>query len=513
MIEPAPARAAHDVTHADVARGAGAALLSRLGAVIEVVAQPAYTLMFGLATYGLYTVLWSLVNLVENVADLGMTSALQRVVPQARDEAGAVAALRAALLLALIPCILIAAIASLTAPWIAELVNVAPADRPALATGIALFAWALPLWAFIEIGTSALRARRAFGPEIRLRIVWEQIIRLVVATGLWLAGVTTLGLLIAHLISLSITAAACIRLLSRHYDLRLLLRGRRVAGVMEETALAGLSVLPSNIIGRLFSDAPPVILNLLIPGAGGATAAGLYGIARKLSSLIQLVRMAFGYVMGPLASAVAQHDKKAIQPLYGFATRLSTVLALPLAATIVVAADMLVRLFGKEAAPASTLIVPLAVARAMEAVGGPAAAVQQVASRRIQPVLNSLAGLAVAAIVALLLLPSAGPVAMAIAVGTGLVVSSGFALWQLHRFDDLNPFQPPFARALGWSVGACLLVATVLEAGRLLPFAGRVAITLPALFAGLWLSIRYGLSEADKTAFGSLARTLRLNRG
>ncbi|WP_156678821.1 lipopolysaccharide biosynthesis protein [Sphingomonas profundi] len=509
---PAPPRAAHDVTHGDVARGAGAALLSRLGAVIEVVAQPAYTLMFGLATYGLYTVLWSLVSLVENVADLGMTSALQRVVPQAADEARAVAALRSALLLGLIPCTTIAACASIAAPWIAEVVNVAPADRPPLATGIALFAWALPLWAFIEIGTSALRARRAFGPEIRLRIVWEQIIRLIVATGLWLAGVDTLGLLIAHLASLTITAGACIRLLGRHYDLRLLLRGPREPGMLAHTALAGLSVLPSNIISRLFSDAPPVILNLMIPGAGGATAAGLYGIARKLSSLIQLVRMAFSYVMGPLASAVARHDKTAIQPLYAFATRLSTVLALPIAATIMTAADALARLFGKEAAGAATLLVPLAVARAVEAVCGPAGAVQQVASRRLQPVVNSLSGLIVAALAAWLLLPDAGPVAMAIAVAAGLIVSSGFTIWQLNRADGLNPFLPPYGRALACSAAACLLVAAIMETARLLPFPARAALILPTLLGGLWLSIRYGLAEQDKDAFGRLGRTLRLAR-
>ena len=349
-------------------------------------------------------------------------------------------------------------------------------------------------------------------PKYGLRIVWEQIIRLVVATGLWLAGVDTLGLLIAHLISLTITAGACIRLLSRHYDLRLLLRGRRVPGMLRETSLAGLSVLPSNVIGRMFSDAPPVILNLLIPGAGGATAAGLYGIARKLSSLIQLVRMAFSYVIGPLASAVARHDKKAIQPLYGFATRLSTALALPIAATIIAAADLLVRLFGKDAAPAATLLIPLAFARAVEAVCGPAGAVQQVASRKLQPVINSVAGLLVATAVALLLLPDAGPVAMAIAVGSGLVVSSGFALWQLHRNDGLNPFRPPFGRALGAAATACLAIALVLEAGRLLPLAGRVAVILPALFGGLWLSVRYGLGETDKQAFGTLGRRLRLGR-
>lgn len=510
--EQAPQRAAHDVTHSDVARGAGTALLSRLGAVIEVIAQPAYTLMFGLATYGLYIVLWSLVSLVENVADIGMTSALQRVIPQADSEEAATAALRSALLIGLIPCTLIATAASFAAPAIAEVVNVAAADQPALVTGIALFAWALPLWAFIEIGTSALRARRAFGPEIRLRIVWEQIIRLIAATVLWAAGVDTLGLLVAHLISLTITALACTRLLGRYYDLRLLLHGRRVPGIARETALAGVSVLPSNIISRIFSDAPPVILNLLIPGAGGATAAGLYGIARKLSSLIQLVRMAFGYVMGPLASAVARHDRRAIEPLYGFATRLSTALALPIAATLIAAADLLVRLFGKDAAPAAALVLPLAIARAIEAIGGPAGAVQQVASRRIQPLINSLAGLSVATLVAVLLLPDAGPVAMAIAIAAGLVVSSGFGLWQLYRVDQLNPFLPPFGRALGWALVACALVVGLLEAARLLPLAIRTALILPALFGGLWISVRYGLGNADKELFGRAGRRLRLTR-
>ena len=53
----------------DVAKGAGTVFLAKIGALIEIIAQPAYTWMFGLATYGLYTVLWSLVNLLENIAE------------------------------------------------------------------------------------------------------------------------------------------------------------------------------------------------------------------------------------------------------------------------------------------------------------------------------------------------------------------------------------------------------------------------------------------------------------
>jgi hypothetical protein len=55
-------------------------------------------------------------------------------------------------------------------------------------------------------------------------------------------------------------------------------------------------------------------------------------------------------------------------------------------------------------------------------------------------------------------------------------------------------------------------VFAVLEAGRLMPLPVRLGLILPCLFGGLWLSIRYGLGEADKTAFGKLGRMLRLHR-
>ena len=46
-----------EVTRRDVAKGAGLAGLAKAGAVIEALAQPLFTWLFGLATYGLYVVL------------------------------------------------------------------------------------------------------------------------------------------------------------------------------------------------------------------------------------------------------------------------------------------------------------------------------------------------------------------------------------------------------------------------------------------------------------------------
>ncbi|HNS87857.1 MAG TPA: hypothetical protein PKH09_13225, partial [Parvularculaceae bacterium] len=69
-----------------VAKGIGTTALARMGALVEIVAQPLYVLMFGLAGYGLYAVLWSAINLIENVCDLGMTSAMQRTVPRSAND-------------------------------------------------------------------------------------------------------------------------------------------------------------------------------------------------------------------------------------------------------------------------------------------------------------------------------------------------------------------------------------------------------------------------------------------
>ena len=507
-----PSIAGHDsdVSHGDVARGAGSAFLSRSGALVELVAQPAYVWMFGLTSYGLYTALWSLVNLVENAADLGMTSALQRVGPQARNEEEAVGAVRTALVLGVLPCVVLAALASVFAGSLATLFNAAPADRPHLATGIALFAWALPLWAFIEVGTSAVRARRAFGPEIRLRVFWEQIMRLGIAVPIWMTGLGTLGLLLAHLASLAATALICARLLSRYYDLRLMIRAPRNRRLFNDTLLAGLSVFPSNIVARLFGDAPPVILNLYFPGAAGAATAGLYGLARKLSSVVQMVRVALGYVVGPLASAVAARDRGRIEPLYAFATRLATVLALPLGLVLVAGAWRLRSLFGTEGQAAVLILVPLVLARLVDAVTGPGGAIQQVTSARSHPMVGSFLGLGVAAVLALLLLRPFGAFGMAVAVAGGLAASSVVTVVQLRLHDRVHPFGRPFGRVVAISgavsVAACLLLAAL----PALPVPADIALVLAVQLAALWASVRYALPLEDRRTTGAFGQRIRL---
>jgi O-antigen/teichoic acid export membrane protein len=504
--DPAEAPPAPAVTREDVARGAGLAGLSRMGALIEALAQPLYTWLFGLAAYGIYVVLWGAVNLATNIVHLSMPLALQRVVPTQSEE-GAHGAVKLALLVAIVPSTLIALLVTLNATSVAAIFSAAPEDAARLPQAVALFIWTLPLWTFVEVATAAARARRAFGPEIRLRIFWEQIARILFALGFFTLGAGSMGLMAAHLCSLAMTAILCVRLLGRYYRLRLLLTAPLPAGLVRNLLLSGAGLLPSNLARRALIDAPPVVLNLMLPGARGASAAALFEIARKISTVPLIVRQAFQYVLGPLSSAQAHLDRAQVAPLYHFASRVSTALVVPLAGLLVFAGVDVLSLYRPEAQAALPLLFILVGARAVEAIVGPASAIVEMIGHRTLPLLNAFIAIALWIGLAAWLTPAYGPLGMAIAIGAATIVSTYAATIQLQVSDGLNPFDRKLFQALALALAGCALMAL---AEQLLHGPARFGACAALWAATSWLTLRYGLTRDDRLALGGLARRLRL---
>lgn len=506
MATDPPAPDPPAVTRGEVARGAGLAGLSRAGALIEALAQPLYTRFFGIETYGLYVALWAAVSLVVNFIHLSMPIALQRLVP-GHDEAAAHGAVKLALLISIVPASVIALLVTLNAHAVAGLFSAAPDDAARLPAAIALFAWALPLWAFIETATGAARARRAFGPEIRLRIFWEQIARILFATGFFLAGATNNGLVMAHLCSLTLTALLCIPLLGRYYDLGLLLRAPLPGALVRELVVTGLALLPTNLSRRALIDAPPLVLNLLLPGSRGAAAAGLFEIARKISTVPLIVRQAFQYVLAPLSSAQAHVDRAQVAPLYHFASRVSTALVVPLSGLLIFAAVDILSLYQPRAAAALPLLYILVTARAIEAIVGPASTIVEMTGHRALPLLNSFIAVALWIGLAWWLVPGGAAMGMAWAIAIATVASTYAATLELGIGDGLRPFDRKLFQGLGLALaGVGLMAATE----WLLDGPVRFAIVFTLWAITSWLTLRYGLTREDREALGGLSRRLRL---
>ena len=494
------------VSRREVARGAGLAGLARLSAAIEAITQPLYVWMFGLAGYGIYVALWGAISLLTNIFDLSMTSALQRIVPT-RGEPSVHAALRTAFLITVLPSLAVAGLVAWNADAIAPFFAAAPEDAARVPLAIALFAWGLPLWVFIEVATSAARARRAFGPEIRLRIFWEQLARLAFAVGFFAAGFGATGLVLAHLCSLALTALLCLPLVGRYYDLRLVLRAPAGRGLVRDLFLSGLALLPSNVSRRMLIDAPPMLLSLMLPGLRGAQAAGLFEVARKLSTVPHIVRQSFQYVLAPLTSAQARADRSEIAPLYHFATQVSAALVIPLAGLMVFTGRDVLSVYREEAMAALPVLAILCAARALEAIAGPAATIVEMTGHRVLPLVNSFIALLVWAGLAFWLVPDEAAVGMAWAVGAGIVVSTWAAAIELRLSDGLSPFGRKLAQCLGVALAGVALMALV-EAS----FGGPVRFGLNMLLwlATSWIALRFGLTRDNRLSLGRVARTLKL---
>ncbi len=500
------------VSERDVAKATALALVARLGAVIEIVAQPVYTALFGLATYGLYQTLWAAVALLSNVADLGATGSLQRLVPQARDNETAHAHMKISLIASLAVSSLIALGITLFAPLISTALNAAPRDEPDLILAIQLFAWGIPLWTLIEVCGAGMRARRAFGPEIRLKIFYEQLGRLLFAVAAFALGINSLGLVVAHLGSMLLVALLSVRLLGRYFDLKLILKTPLHRADILYNLSTGLALLPANIIKRSFADIPAIALNMMLPGAAGATAAAIYAIGRKISSVLQLVRLSFGYVMSPLASTqAAAVNIAAVAPLYAFATRLATVGILPLTVGLLAVGPGLLGIFGVPAHLGYPVLAVLVLGRCLEALSGPGAAILEVIGARGKSAINAVIGLIIATGVALWLTPKLGATGMSIAVSVGLVVISWLAATQLMLSHQLHP--------LSWSLGQAVLGG--LLGGALLGLgawgishvgARYVPATALVLFPpSVWLAAKIGLTAADRAVLGKVGKFLKLS--
>lgn len=495
------------VSRRAVARGAALAGVAKAAGLIEALSQPLFIWLFGLATYGIYVVLWGAINLVSNIIDLSMTSALQREIPSSDNEEQAHATVKFALLVSVVPAVVIALLITLNAEAVAGLFSTAPEDRERLPQAVAIFAWALPLWTFVEVATSAVRARRAFGPEIRLRVFWEQIARILFALLFFSFGFRTLGLMAAHLSSLALTAVLCLPLLGRFYDLKRLARAPISRGLARRLLATGLALLPSTLTRRLLIDAPPVILNLMLPGTRGAVAAALFEIARKIATVPLIVRQAFQYVMAPLSSAQAHADRSEMAPLYRFASRVSTALVVPLAGLLVFAGADILSVYRAEASAALPLLYVLVVARAVEAMAGPASAIVEMTGHRILPLVNSAAGVALGAVLAIWLVPAFGAMGMAVATASAMILIAYASALELKISDGLSPFDSKLLRGLAIALAGVGLMAI---AEHLFRGPARFASVLLLWAAGSWCALRFGLIRSDREALGSLGRRLRL---
>lgn len=490
-----------------VAAGAGAALLGRLGALIEALSFIAFAWFYGAETYGLFAVLWAYVKVMTAITDGGMTTTLQRFIAAADTEkANKIVgfAVKFSLMMAIAGSVLI----TVFAPDLVNFINAASKDQDKLVTILRIYIWVLPFWTLVEVSTASIRAKRTFGPEIKVRIFYEQGLRLICGIGMAIFGYLSYGLFFAHLISVIAAALLGLRLIAKHYDLKQVIMAPFWHADNRELLTFGYHIMPANLSKMLFSELPVIFLNQLLPGAAGAAASAYYAIARKIASVLQVIRKTFEYVMAPLAAEKTAHDDvESLSHMTQFATRMSITLAIPVCVFLIVGHFDLLKSMPADFITASSAIIILSLSRLAESATGPSAAVIEMIGHRSLPIINNVIGMTILCSLAYYTVPTWGVTGAAVAAAIGINVTAWLSFIQGMLFYNLHPYNRQMIFPVLMSLGCQLpLITFVLSPYAQVPAPSLIIIGLVNLILSCWALIRYGICDDDCQSLGPLGR-------
>lgn len=496
--------------NATVAKSAGLAFLGRLGALVEIVTLSAFAWLYGSENLGLYFTLWAIVRVSTRLTEFAMPTALQRFIPASDCPERAQSIIKTAIAVPLALSVGLALIFTLLAPLLAEHINSGEQDAPHLVTIIRLYVWVLPFWTLLEILTASVRAQRKFGPEIKVRVFYEQGLRLVAGIVFFAFGYEVFGLFFAHLFSAIVTTFLSFRLASRFYDFKAVLLAPFDRVLSKEMLSFSAMMAPANFIKDVNSELPILLLNLMLPGAQGAHAATLYGTGRRIASALVVVRQSFEYVIAPFATAskaAAQHDK--LNDMYAFSTRLICCLIVPMSALLLLIRHEILWFWPPEIYGSAAVILVLALGRMIEALSGPACTLIEMLGHRSLPLINGMLGLTTMFTLQYLLAPTYGATGAAIAAAAGINVTSWLSLIEAHLIYKLQPYRRSLVRPFSIVVACTLILIFVTD------YAGKIdnMLEMSTVAVGFTLTlvllVRYGFESSDVAALGRIGRWLK----
>jgi len=488
---------------AAVAKSAGKAFLGQTGAVVEALGLLVFTWLYPTAVVGLFFTLWAALKVLTAITEFAMTTSQQRYTPASKNAAGSAKVFKAAISVSFLTSILGALLIMFFAPVIAAYFESGSIDEITFIAIIRIYAWALPFWTLVEVVTASVRAQRQFGPEIRVRIFYEQGLRLVAGVVLYFLGYRIFGLFYAHLFSIVIASLLALRLAGRFYDWREVRKAKLDEAFLMDFLSFSSLMMPANVIKKMFIVGSVIIVNKAL----GADAAAIYGLGRHISSVLQIVHLSFEYVMAPFASLKNALAKRLeLQDMYAFTTRIIAVLVLPFGVLLIYISRDILTVFKPDYAAATGVIVILTAGRITEAVMGTSAAVVEMLGHRIFPFLNNAIGLAVLFVLQYYLKVDYGVYGIAIATAVGFNVISALSLAEAHFIYNLSPYSKATLRPIGVSLLLSVIMAGAFYAADLLPHYVHFTFSLVCIYFALLILVRYALADEDARALGRVGR-------
>lgn len=427
---------AHAQSHTRLAKGTSIYTLGTIASkLLQLAIQVLLARQLRISGYGLYSLGFSAIILLQSVALVGLDQAVLRygAIYRSRGQSELVKGTLLASLAAGVVLSLVIAAALIAA---SSAVSTHAFGEPMLRQALRIFALSLPFYIITRITGAFAQSHHDILRMTAIQQISQPGLNLLLVAGLFFWNVGLQGAVAAFVVSTAFSAALglySIRAifpefyssLKGNYHWRELLRF--------SLALAAIAVFY-----QLFWRAP----NLLLGHLSGASAVGLYSAAATMTSPPGFLSLIFAQPFMPMMVDLYEQRKlDELNSLYGTVTRWTQMVVIPGFGFLVLFRKSILALFGPDFRSAGTILIAMGVAWMIYYAKGPIAAVLDMTGRQFIDLANLMGVLILSLGLGFWLIPRNGAKGAGFAISISVLawtVAEMIEGWIIFRFPPLN---------------------------------------------------------------------------
>ncbi len=444
----------------DLVRGAAVNYLGTLAKASKFLFVLVAARVYGVNELGLYFLAWAAVDLSSKFGLWGMDRSMVRDITryyvddsaQTRSMVFAIIRFHVSLTLGL--GLLVAAVLFGLAGPIATTVF----QSPDLALPLRILALSIPFIVVTQTLIAATKALRIMRYDVLIRLTLEPLMMLLAVLALIPLDLGATGLVSAHLFGVAVgTAAALLATVRTYRGL-----GWHDTPLPREVKAEAIRFTSPMAVMDFVTQAATRLDIMLVGALVGAPAAGIYGIAVEIVSVIKRVRQGLEPIFAPIVSELFYSRQRArLTRSYVIVTRwLLTGALLPVLAMVLYPAPLLA-IFSSEAMQAETTLVVLALAHGLYTALNASENLLVMSGKSFLNMVLGVAALLVCATACIPLIMTIGPVGAALGMLVTYAFISCVRVYSVYALYQLHPFGYSLLRPLANAVLVFVLFYTL----------------------------------------------------
>jgi len=493
----------------DATKLAGGATVTLLGKIVNSLFQASSQIILARflepSLFGIYAIGWTLLNLVEVIAPLGLERGVLRF--GSRYSRAEPAVLKSVIIeslgLALTSGLLISLGVYFSAPWLAERVF----HKPALTLAIRGFAFAFPFLAGLNVASAATRISQQMKFSAYAEDIGQPLTNLILIVIFLYLGGNLLGSIAAGVISFGVGFLLAVYYLKRLFP-EVFSSSVKLIPLVKDLLAFSLPASGSGIFVFLIMRMDRLMLGSFRPAAE----VGIYQAVSQLSIIFVFILTAFAAMLSPMITELYHKNEiQRLEALYRISTKWGFYLSLPVFLVMCFAPrEIILTLFGPLYGAGEWPVVILAIGQLVNVGTGAVGPLLLMTGHQNRWLLNSSVILGANIMLNWILIPRWGLIGAALSTTCSISVLYLLGVRDLKRLLNISPYDRRYFKGLVAVVIAAILIIGLhsLQIRPALLNVALMGLTAEIVFWGMLLGL--GLDAEDhrflQTLRASLAR-------